>query len=161
MASQIKDMASQQEVKQYLAYWFQLGKRVITHNGTRVQKPQPVIRGNRYSQEFEECWSLILSPESKDCYLEGTSQTIDDLLEPGWQINPCARCGMPVPIPIAAMPSGDCPCFDLQNWPNSEIPQPRAPVDTQTHLTQLRERLQAWKPKSADHQDGEERVQAS
>lgn len=141
-------MASTQDVKQYLAYWFQLGKRVITHSGNQSVLPRPVIRGNSYSQEFEDCWSLILSPESKDCYLEGTEQTISDLLESNWQVNSCARCGMPVPMPVIYRPTDTiCPCFDLPFWPDSEMPQPRKPIDTKEHLSQLRSRLQNWKPR--------------
>lgn len=139
-------MASRHQVKQYLAYWFQLGKRVLTHNGNQAQLPRPVIQGDRYSQEFEECWRLLLSPESQDCYLEGTSQTIAELLQPNWDISSCARCGMPVPMPVMNLPAEGCPCDNLPNWPNSEIPQPRSPISNQTHLNQLRDRLTRWQP---------------
>lgn len=156
-------MASTQDVKQYLAYWFQLGKRVITHNGNQSVLPRPVIKGNGYSQEFEHCWNLIMSPESKDCYLEGTDQTITDLLKDNWQVNSCARCGMPVPMPVIYRPADMiCPCFDLPFWPDSERPQPRKPVDTQEHLSQLRSRLQNWKPRVVeDPESRQETEQAS
>jgi hypothetical protein len=65
-------MASEQQVKRYLAYWFQLGKKVVIRNGNSALSPQPVMTGDRYSDEFESIWQQILSPDSGDCYLEGT-----------------------------------------------------------------------------------------
>jgi hypothetical protein len=87
-------MATEQQVRQYLAYWFQLGKKVFTHNGQVALLPYPVIEGDRYSGKFEECWQQLLLPETGDCYLEGTRQTIQELLSPAWDIHPCARCAM-------------------------------------------------------------------
>lgn len=134
-------MASEKQVKQYLAYWFQLGKKVVIRNGKESLLPQPVIEGDRYSQDFERCWQLILSPESGDCYLEGTNETIAQLLTPAWDVSPCARCAMPVPVRNAGMPPELCPCSDLPNWPNTEVPAPRSPVDSQARLYQIRDRL--------------------
>ncbi|UBF25288.1 hypothetical protein K9N68_27335 [Kovacikia minuta CCNUW1] len=135
-------MASEQKVRQYLAYWFQLGKGVVLQGGNEVLHPNPVIQGNQYSQAFEACWQQVLSPESGDCYLEGTTQTIAELLTPGWEIDACSRCSMPVPIKnLGAVSSLDCPCIDLPEWPNMEVPQPRSPVDSQTLLAQIRDRL--------------------
>jgi hypothetical protein len=134
-------MASEQQVKQYLAYWFQLGKRVMTHNGQESLQPHPVIQGDRYSPEFEACWRVVRNPKSGDCYLEGTSQTIQELLSPVWELNACSRCSMPVPIRSIGVANLECPCFDISDWPNSEIPAPRAPVNTQAVLLQLRDRL--------------------
>ena len=134
-------MASEQQVKQYLAYWFQLGKKVLIHNGQEALLPRPVIRGDRYSQEFEDCWQQIRSSGSEDCHLEGTSETIAELLTPRWDVEPCSRCAMPVPIRQVGMPPLDCPCNDLPTWPNTEVPQPRSPISTQGRLTEIRERL--------------------
>lgn len=36
-------MATKQEVKEYLAYWFQLGKKVVVGNGKATFLPQPVF----------------------------------------------------------------------------------------------------------------------
>ncbi len=134
-------MASQQEVKQYLAYWFQLGKKVVFGNGEVRLLPQQVIKGDRYSDEFEECWQKIISPEAGDCYLEGTQETIEQLLTAAWEVNQCARCTMPVPVSNVGMPPELCPCNDLSNWPNTELPQPRSPVNTKDQLTAIRDRL--------------------
>lgn len=134
-------MASEQEVRQYLAYWFQLGKKVFIHNGQESLLPQPVIQGDRYSQKFEDCWQQILAPESGDCYLEGTEETVAELLTPAWSVSPCARCSMPVPIRNVGMPPLSCPCNDLSSWPNTEIPAPRSPINSQTQLKEIRERL--------------------
>ncbi|MEL7037401.1 MAG: hypothetical protein AAFO04_17530 [Cyanobacteria bacterium J06592_8] len=134
-------MASSHLVKQYLAYWLQLGKAVVLHNGDQKRCPQPIFSGNRYSWEFEQCWQEILCPDSGDCYLEGTEVPIRELLTSSWEIEGCARCSMPIPFRTRGMPPNCCPCFDLPNWPNSEIPQPRLPADTRQHLVNLCSRL--------------------
>ena len=59
-------MASENQVREYIAYWFQLGKKVLIRNGSEALLPQPVITGDRYSHEFEECWQKIISPDSGD-----------------------------------------------------------------------------------------------
>lgn len=142
-------MASEQQVRQYLAYWFQLGKGVVIQSTKKILLPRPVIQGNRYSSEFESTWKQITAQPAGDCYLEGTSQTIKDLLSPGWEINPCARCSMPVPFRSPGLPpSLECPCSDLPDWPNTEIPQPREPVDNDTQLMQIRDRLRQSAAKS-------------
>lgn len=134
-------MASSQQVKQYLAYWFQLGKKVVIRNGEAALLPQPVIRGASYSDEFEAVWQQILSPDAGDCYLEGTHETIAELLTPVWEFNPCARCSMPIPMRSVGMPPNSCTCNDLSGWPDTSLPSPRQPVDSQAHLQSIRERL--------------------
>ncbi|NET35697.1 MAG: hypothetical protein F6K19_27340 [Cyanothece sp. SIO1E1] len=138
-------MASPIQVRQYLAYWFQLGKRLLIRNGEESRLPSVIIQGNCYSQEFEACWQLAQDPESADCYLEGTNQTIAELLTPAWEIQPCSRCDMPLPIVSLGMPPEVCPCYDIPNWPNTDIPVPRSPVDDQAHLTDIHKRLQREK----------------
>ncbi len=134
-------MASEQKVRQYLAYWFQLGKKVLIHNGQDAVQPGSVIADDRYSAEFEDCWRIVHSPESGACYLEGTHQTIAELLSPHWEISDCARCAMPIPTILAGMSPDNCPCFDLPGWPDTDNPQPRDPISSQTSLGQIRDRL--------------------
>lgn len=134
-------MASEQHVKQYLAYWLQLGKKVVVRSGQETIQPKSIIAGDRYSQELEDIWNFVRSPESGDCYIEGTEQTFSELLSSSWDINPCSRCAMPVPIRTIGMPPESCPCFDLPNWPDTETPQPRDPVSTQASLLKIRDRL--------------------
>jgi hypothetical protein len=134
-------MASEQQVKRYLAYWFQLGKKVVIRNGQSSVLPQPVISGDRYSEQFEQVWQQLLSPDSGDCYLEGTQETIGDLLTPKWDISPCSRCEMPVPLINVGMPPELCPCNDLPTWPNTELPAPRDPVNSTGRLQTIRDRL--------------------
>ncbi|MBE9098866.1 hypothetical protein [Vacuolonema iberomarrocanum] len=135
-------MTSDQQVKQYVAYWFQLGKRVMLHNGKEAVLPEPVVQGDRYSDAFETCWQRLISPDSGECYLEGTSQTIEELLSSQWNISPCARCGMPVPVLDLGVMDADCPCSDLANWPNDELPRPRSPINNRSRLGNIRDRLQ-------------------
>ena len=134
-------MASAQDVKQYLAYWFQLGKKVCIRNGQETLQPSTVLSGNRYSPEFEECWQQLQTNNAGDCYLEGTHQTIAEMLTHRWEISACARCDMPIPIQKAGIADTVCPCSDLPTWPNTELPQPRLPVDGQTRLSSIRDRL--------------------
>ncbi|MCC3606488.1 MAG: hypothetical protein JGK24_25510 [Microcoleus sp. PH2017_29_MFU_D_A] len=134
-------MASESEVRKYIAYWFQLGKKVFIRNGSEALLPKSVIAGDRYSSEFEECWQKIISPDSGDSYLQGTNETIAQLLTPAWEISPCARCAMPVPLRDAGMPPELCPCNDLANWPDTEMPRPRSPVSTKSQLSSIRDRL--------------------
>ncbi|MBE9187931.1 hypothetical protein IQ270_25650 [Microcoleus sp. LEGE 07076] len=134
-------MASNSEVRKYIAYWFQLGKKVLIRKGSEALLPKSVIAGDRYSNEFEECWQKIISPDSGDCYLQGTNETIAQLLTPAWEISPCARCAMPVVFAKNAMPPESCPCNDLPNWPDTEMPQPRSPVSTKVQLSGIRDRL--------------------
>ncbi|NJP10624.1 MAG: hypothetical protein HC866_15070 [Leptolyngbyaceae cyanobacterium RU_5_1] len=134
-------MASEQQVRQYLAYWFQLGKGVVVDGEQTPLLPRPVIQGDRYSQEFEACWQHIHSTGSDECYLEGTDQTIAELLTLSWEINPCARCSMPIPVKSLGLASLECPCIDIPDWPNTEVPIPRGPINSQTQLLQIRDRL--------------------
>ncbi len=133
-------MASEDQVKRYLAHWFQLGKRVLRHNGDAIL-PDPIIKGDRYSEEFEQCWQTLLDHQSGDCYLEGTSETIQELLSPRWEISSCSRCQMPVPMIDLGLQSGLCPCNDLSGWPNNELPTPREPINSKDKLNFLAHRL--------------------
>ncbi|MBC6478150.1 MAG: hypothetical protein GDA56_10510 [Hormoscilla sp. GM7CHS1pb] len=135
-------MASQTQVKQYLAYWLQLGKKVIL-NGNEALLPQPVVKGDGYSQEFEDCWQKIMSPDSGDCYLEGTDETIAQLLTPEWELVMCSRCELPLPLPTAGLPPQCCPCNNLLSWPNLDLPKPRLPVNNQATLGNIRDRLRS------------------
>ena len=136
-------MASATEVKTYLAHWFQLGKKLVWRNGEAELLPRKVIQGDRFSPEFETCWSKIMEIDGRDCYLVGESATVEELLTSAWTINQCARCAMPVPIVEAGMQSLDCACSDLDNWPNAELPAPRAPINSQMELGNIRDRLNA------------------
>ncbi len=135
-------MASEEQVKRYLSYWFQLGKKVVIDDAREAVRPEPVIQGNRYSPAFENIWQQILSSDRGECHLQGTSQTIAELLSSEWDVSPCARCEMPVPVRDLGMPPDLCPCNDLSTWPNTELPTPRDPVNSQDRLGRIRDRLQ-------------------
>lgn len=137
-------MASQSQIKTYLAYWFQLGKKVLLPQQGKELLPRSIIRGNGYSLEFENCWQKILASQGKNCYLEGTDQTIEELLSSSWNVISCARCEMPIPmVEMGIQPLG-CPCNNVPEWPNFDIPSPRLPVNTSEHLNKLRSRLQKY-----------------
>lgn len=134
-------MASSTDVKKYLAYWLQLGKKIIIPSRNLSLCPANILQLDRYSVEFEECWALISDEKTGDCYLEGTIQTIQELLSPKWEISNCARCAMPVPmIQIGIQPQG-CVCSDVEGWPNEELPKPRQPMNNQQKLQNIRTSL--------------------
>lgn len=134
-------MATQAQVRRYLAYWFQLGKPVVIGNRQEKVLPEPIMSHGAYSSEFEVLWNRVSNPETGDCYLDGTDMTIQELLTSNWEIHPCARCDMPVPMISQGLPCLSCPCNDLLSWPNTEMPQPRSAVDTQKQLNNLCDRL--------------------
>jgi hypothetical protein len=136
-----KIMAAAHLVKQYLAQWFQLGQKVCINNGQTPLSPQRVFLSDNYTAEFESCWQQAIAPESGDCYLEGTSETIAELLSPAWDIVACARCQMPVPLVVAGVSSLECPCASLQTWPNNEVPQPISPLKAGLKLVAIHNRL--------------------
>ncbi|WP_017293495.1 hypothetical protein [Geminocystis herdmanii] len=134
-------MASSAEVKKYLAYWLQLGKKIIIPSRNLSLCPSNIIQFDRYSVEFEECWALISDENTGDCYLEGTIQTIQELLSPKWEISNCARCAMPVPmIQMGIQPEG-CVCSDVEGWPNEELPKPREPINSKERLQNIKKSL--------------------
>lgn len=133
-------MASSGQVRQYLAHWFQLGKPVLQRNGSKQLLPQPVYLGSQYSQAFETCWEAI-AQTPYNYYLEGTDQAIAELLTAEWEINACSVCEMPVPTRSIGLPPLSCPCHNLPTWPNTELPSPRSPVSTSSHLGDIRDRL--------------------
>jgi hypothetical protein len=141
-------MASTDQVRQYLAYWMQLGKPVVIGNskstsGNSKILPQPVIQGDRFSPAFEDCWRQIMAANLNNSYLEGTEQSLGELLTPDWELSACARCTMPVPVKTLGVASLTCPCNDLSSWPNTELPLPRSPVSSQSRLDQIRDRLKS------------------
>jgi hypothetical protein len=134
-------MAASNQVKQYLAFWFQLGKKVVLPHTGEALLPVPLFRNSGYSPEFESCWQRLQASDAIDAYLEGTEQTITQLLTSGWDIYPCARCAMPVPMINLGISTPSCPCSDLPSWPNQELPTPRQPVNTHAQLSAIRDRL--------------------
>jgi hypothetical protein len=136
-------MAESHLVKQYVAQWFQLGKSVVIQSAGRQLLPQTVFRGDRYTSEFDRCWQEIIDPSVGDCYLEGTDQTIGELLTPSWEIIACSRCQMPIPLKVAGITDPNCPCFDLVNWPNNEVPKPTLPTIVGSKLVAIQRRLSA------------------
>lgn len=141
-------MASVSEIRTYLSYWFQLGKPVVFEKAQAQCLPQPIFRGSDFSDAFEQCWQQIVQNPT-DCHLLGTEQTIAQLLAENWEIMDCARCTMPVPMPVKALSPGLCPCADLPTWPNDDVPQPRLPATNSVQLGSIRDRLRGAYNRSA------------
>ena len=136
-------MASSQQVREYLAHWFQLGKpMVLDHEGSECL-PEPIFQQGHYSPAFEDCWQRILSACGQGCYIKGTSVTVAMMLTPAWDMTTCPRCPMPVLMPAAGIRHEPCPCHDIPTWPNDTTPPPRLGVDNNCHLNALRERLKS------------------
>jgi hypothetical protein len=134
-------MASQEQIRDFLAHWFQLGKPVVLAEDRGECLPEPIFQGGQYSQSFEDCWHKIMVTSGQDCYLKGTTQSIGEMLSPAWDVTPCARCEMPIAVPTVGAMAHLCPCNDLPTWPNTEVPMPRTAVDSEQQLRALRQRL--------------------
>ncbi len=130
-------MAAEEQVRAYLACWFQLNRSLVIHPQGQTFCPQPVISGSHYSQAFETVWHIIKSKQGQDCYLEGTNQTLNELMTGTWDFIPCARCTLPIPVPQAQQQTWDCPCAEILSWPNLELPLPRPPQNGQENLDQI------------------------
>jgi hypothetical protein len=125
-----KPMATSNQVKDYLAYWFQLGKAVVLDvpSGRQQIQPRSVLSPSSYSLEFEACWQHILACADY-AYLAGTDHTITQLLSNHYEMTACSRCKALVPIMTSrgSWSEGPCPCADLSTWPNPETIPPRSP----------------------------------
>ena len=136
-------MASSEQVKTYLACWLQLGKNLLHHKQEKIDLSEPIINGDRYSAKFESYWQQILEQNGRGYYLEGANCTIEELLSSSWNISACARCRMPVPTIELGLQDPGCPCIDLPLWPNTSLPLPRTPVNSQARIGRIRENLVA------------------
>lgn len=134
-------MASLQQVQQYLALWFQVGQGIIADDKTYC--PQPVLAQGQYSPEFQQCWEALKSLGFENCYLDGTVISLEELLSPAWEITDCARCLMPVALPIGQVLSNACPCSDSPTWPNFDLPMPHVPKGANASLQRICDRIAA------------------
>jgi hypothetical protein len=146
-------MASEDQVRTYLACWFQLGKAIIIQPDGLVLNPQPIVQGDRYSPEFETCWQTLQQVSHHSCYLEGTNQTLAELLSGYWDIVQCARCTLPIPLPYGNIIDLSCPCNDLSTWPNDTLPIPRPPIELQQQLQRIQRRIQEASQRYQNHND--------
>ncbi|MFN3361121.1 MAG: hypothetical protein ACK421_06840 [Pseudanabaenaceae cyanobacterium] len=132
-------MATAREVKEYLAYWMQLGRKLVI--GDRVVQLDRVIAGDHYTTRFEELWQEGQAHPTTTC-LEGSNVTLQQLLAPNYELLECPRCDLPVPSaslgPRSVQP---CPCDDLNIWPNFDTVPPHPPINTASQLRSLQERL--------------------
>lgn len=72
-------MASNDQVKNYLAYWFQLGKKIAIHRGEAIRPGSAIysaIYSDRYSTSLKFAGNQVQSFNLGDCHLEGTGQSI-------------------------------------------------------------------------------------
>lgn len=136
-------MASTSQVKAYLANWFELGKKLIWHDG-KTLLPKPSVKDGRFTPQFEECWQQIIGINGRGCYLEGSAIAIEELLDSSWTIDQCARCTMPIPVVESGIQPLACPCNDLDNWPNLELPVPHGILDSRQQLEKIHGRLKNW-----------------
>ncbi|MEN9216043.1 MAG: hypothetical protein Q6K90_01820 [Gloeomargarita sp. HHBFW_bins_162] len=134
-------MASQEAVRHYIACWFQAGKTVVY--GQETWRPIPVTQAGQYSSEFDTLWQEMVQRGLDHYYLAGTDVSLGQLCSGDWEILACSRCAMPVPVKVAGMMTGSCPCADLELWPNLELPLPHGAVDSHTHLAQVQARLES------------------
>lgn len=133
-------MAYLKQLQQYLALWFQVGQKVVLANG-ETYCPQPVLVQGQYSPEFQQCWHQLQKIGFENCYLDGTVVSLAELLTPAWEMTECARCLMPVALPIGKVASFACPCSELPTWPNFDLPMPRTPEAANKPLQRICDRI--------------------
>ena len=134
-------MASSEQVKLYLTYWLQIGKKLLRGDGQEVDFTQNVVNYDSYSDEFEQCWQEILAQQGNDFYLEGSELGFDKLFSSQWDIAKCARCSMLIPKLELGVQAPGCPCDDMPSWPNIELPLPHDPVNNISRLNAIKKRL--------------------
>ncbi len=134
-------MASPAELRNYLACWFQLGKGVQIQTTGETLRPASVLHNGTYSDAFEACWATCQAQGLSRCFLEGTRESLETILNPAWEVDDCARCSMPVLKKVGSASDMDCPCHDLSNWPNLEIPAPHGVQPWRARLDDIRDRL--------------------
>ena len=123
-------MATQEQVKAYVACWLQMGKTIDVEQRDRAHqlRPRTVLDDGQYSPEFERNWRYICRFAER-CYLSGTSESIRDLFQERWEIASCSRCKLLLPLPApGAQETSPCPCADVDYWPNVDALQPRIAV---------------------------------
>lgn len=135
-------MASRTLVKTYLAQWMQMGKSVHLVQQNKEIFIHKIIQGEKYSSGFNQLWLEISTTKAQEAYLNGTDQTISDLLSNRWEIIPCARCNLLLPcLDMGARKPISCPCDDLIGHPNLDSIAPHPPIKTLNHLDNLCDRL--------------------
>ncbi|CAN1210724.1 hypothetical protein TUMEXPCC7403_11040 [Tumidithrix helvetica PCC 7403] len=135
-------MATCDVVKDYLAQWMQVGKKVLIQSENKSVGICKVIEGERYTQEFEALWTEISTIKAKEAYLEGTNETIQELLSDKWELVECPRCNLPSAcIDMGMRETKACPCDTMKLWPNLETIAPRKPVKTAKYLNNICDRL--------------------
>ncbi|NKB18516.1 MAG: hypothetical protein HC770_11595 [Pseudanabaena sp. CRU_2_10] len=118
-----------------------MGKKVFIQSQNKLVGVKCVVRGESYTNEFEQLWAEISDPRSGDVYLDGTDESIQELLSPKWEVVSCARCEMPIPIGMGPQAAQICPCNNFGCYPNLEAIAPREPVITAKHLSSIMSRL--------------------
>ncbi|MDB9495349.1 hypothetical protein PN441_00210 [Spirulina major CS-329] len=133
-------MASPQQIKQYLAYWVQLGKGIVIGDRPPMYC-KTVLAKENYCNEFESIWQQVEACHGEGCHITGTDQELAELFSEQWNVTACYRCELLVPQKVRGMPATTCPCADIDTWPNLEIPKPRLPLSSNGHLAKISHRL--------------------
>jgi hypothetical protein len=135
-------MANSNVVKDYFAQWMQVGKKVLTQSDNKSVSISKVIDGEKYAQEFELLWTEISTNKAQEAYLEGTNETIQELLSDKWELVECPRCSLPSAcIDLGVRETKACPCDTMKLWPNLDTIAPRKPIKTAKYLNNICDRL--------------------
>jgi hypothetical protein len=150
-------MASRTLVKNYIAQWMQMGKSVSLSTQGEQVSIYKILNGEEYSSLFNKLWDEISTTKADQAYLDGTDQTIDDLLSDRWEIIGCARCSLLVPsLDLGPRVPVCCPCDDLPSHPNLDLVAPHVPVKLSTAINGLCDRLIAKNTPQEDQQEPQE-----
>lgn len=143
-------MATEEEVKSYLAYWFQVGKNVEIGTNREKKNVNKIfsLSSNEYSQEFNSLWEKIVE-EADTSFLEDTSFSIKKLLSSEIEIVACSVCNAIVASGIF-FTNNSCICSNIPLWPNLDIPQPKKLLDSNCALLKIVQKLMEEKSENMD-----------
>lgn len=114
-------MADVKSLISYVAYYVSRGKAVIAPLGEYLRFQGLVYQYRGYHSEFQSFWQQLRQRHDfKHLYLEGDAYTFEHLLQNQWTIGECARCDLPIPIPVgSALEVPACLLCDREALPPS------------------------------------------
>lgn len=105
------------QLQAYIAYFISRGKTIISPVSGPLYFKGLVYQYRGYHQDFLEFWQQLRGRKDYlELYLQGDSYSFKDFLNGSFFIGECARCNLPIPIPVAS--AYDIPHCELCNTNN-------------------------------------------
>ncbi|TVQ44362.1 MAG: diguanylate cyclase [Gloeocapsa sp. DLM2.Bin57] len=105
------------QLQAYMAYFISRGKTIISPVSGPLYFKGLVYQYRGYHQDFIAFWQQLRQRKDYlELYLQGDRYRFKDFLDGSFFIGECARCNLPIPIPVAS--AYDIPHCDLCNSSN-------------------------------------------